>query len=71
MSFQRPLDFAQPLEIHPIRCDCHDCNNAGDQPSGLYVFALATVTTIGAGIFGQVLGVALNRAGILALLGIG
>lgn len=71
MSFQRPLDLAQPLEIHPIRCDCHDCNDAGDQPSVLYVFAFATVTTIGAGIFGQVLGVALHRAGILALLGIG
>jgi hypothetical protein len=71
MSFQRPLDLAQPLEIHPLRCDCHSCNDEADQPSVLYVFAVSTVAAIGAGIFGQVMGVALNRAGILALLGIG
>lgn len=71
MNFQRPLDLAQPLEIHPLRCDCHACDDAAEQPSVGYTVAIATVAMIGAGIFGQVIGVALNRAGILALLGIG
>ena len=71
MSFQRPLDLAQPLDLHPIRCDCHHCNDGVEQVGVLHVLAFATVTAIGGAIIGQVIGVALNRAGILALLGIG
>lgn len=71
MSFQRPLDLAQPVTIHPLGCDCHDCDHAAEQSGAGHALAIATVVMIGAGIFGQVIGVALNRAGILALLGIG
>jgi hypothetical protein len=73
MSLQRPLDLAQPflIDVHPIGCDCIECEAGREEPSLLRSIGECLVLGTGAVILGQVTGHVLNAAGILALLGIG
>jgi hypothetical protein len=73
MSLQRPLDLAQPflIDVHPIGCDCTNCEAEREQPSLLRSLGQCIVLGTGGVIAGQVAGHALNASGILALLGIG
>ena len=71
MPPQRPVDLAQPFDVHPLGCDCPSCNDAAAEPSLGRSILGSFVLAAGGLITGQVIGVALNGSGILALLGIG
>ncbi|WP_046410423.1 hypothetical protein [Sphingomonas sp. Ag1] len=71
MPPQRPFDLAQPFDVHPLGCDCSSCHDATAEPSLAKSVAVSFILAAGGLITGQVIGVALNGSGILALLGIG
>lgn len=71
MPPQRTIDLAQPFDIHPLGCDCPSCDDAAAQPSVWRSILVSVVLATGGLMTGQGIGIALQRSGILALLGIG
>ena len=60
-----------PLDLHPHRCDCPACGDCVDEPSLGRTLANCVVAALGAALLGQLIGVVLERTGLLAMIGIG
>lgn len=64
-------DLAQPFEVHPLGCDCPQCDQARVEPSVVSSFLVSLLLATGGIMTGLAIGETLNATGILALLGIG
>lgn len=69
-SSRHPIDLVQPFKLHPLGCDCAQCDDAF-APSLMRSFLVSVVLALGGIMSGFFIGWALNASGILALLGIG
>lgn len=70
-SSRHPIDLVQPFEIHPLGCDCAQCEDAVFAPSLTWSFLVSVVLALGGILTGFFIGWALNASGFLSLIGIG